>query len=115
MIALTLVGCGGGPVARPVDPVLAEQTLTKVLDEWKSGNLIEQCQQLQPSVVVQEFYWMQGEKLEDYKIISSEVRDANLYVKTELRLRNTEGRARTEEVTYCVGTDPVLTVFRMLM
>lgn len=110
-----VVGCSGPRHAAPVDSVLAEQTLAKVLDQWKQGMPIEQCQQLQPAVVVQELYWSQGMELDDYQIISSEARDANLFVTAELELREEGGRERTEEVVYCIGTDPVLTVFRALM
>ena len=57
----TTLGCGGR-VTPPLREELARQTLVDTLDQWKSGKEIADCQSASPSVVVQDFDWMQTRK-----------------------------------------------------
>lgn len=112
---LGIVGCQSGPVAAPVDVPVAEQTLTHVLNGWKGGATPESFQQSDPSIVVQDRDWQAG-----YTLISYESKgpgqafDANLHCDVALTLREPGGKEVTKTVTYIVGTDPVLTVFRKI-
>ncbi len=57
--------------------------------------------------------WSQNKKLVDYEMIASpEIVDANLLHDVVLTFEAKGLRAETKRVTYIVGTDTVLTVFR---
>ena len=115
-LLLALTGCGVGPkLAAPVEPAKALAALRATLDAWKAGQPIESVGQATPPVVAQDFDWMAGAKLTDYKLLSDgEALDANLRVPVQLTLRDAQGRATTKTVAYIVGTDPKLTVFRAM-
>lgn len=110
-------GCGsGGPVAAPVDSELARNTLQQVLERWEVGDQLEAVQELSPPIVVQDRDWSDGWRLKEYKMEDDgRSVDANLYCRVELSLESPEGKPVTKQVTYIVGTDPVLTVFRDVM
>lgn len=107
---ILLQGCGR--TNQPVQADLARNTLVQTLEQWKSGMEISECQTSDPSVVVQDFDWLAGRKLKSYEIVKETPLDANLFVVVRLELTEAEPTAKT--VQYCVGTDPVLTVFRTL-
>lgn len=107
-----LSGCGG-PRIHHVNPEIARQTLTQVLDQWKAGENPESLRKRQPEIVVQDFDWLRGAKLTDYELQGDgEARDANLAIKVKLTLIDANGKESTKVVAYLVGTSPVLTVFR---
>ena len=110
-----IAGCQNGPAAAPVDVPVAEQTLTRVLDGWKAGETAESFQKETPSVVVQDRDWQTGFALLDYEIRTpGKAYDANLHSDVALTLRDPDGKEVKKNVTYIVGTDPVLTVFRKI-
>lgn len=97
---------------QPVRSEVALKTLQLTLDQWKQGNPIEASVQREPAIVVQDFAWKEGVVLQDYKIVGHTAKDANLFVTVELKFA---GKSDSKHiVTYCVGTDPVLTVFRTM-
>lgn len=107
-------GCGGSTQAA-VQPDVARRTLDEVLTGWKNGEKPEAWRTKDPEVVVQDMDWLAGAKLVSYEIQGSgEPRDANLYCKVKLELQQASQPPVTKTVTYVVGTDPVLTVFRAL-
>ena len=112
LVFALLPGCGGQRVYK-VDPELARQTLTQVLEEWKSGSDPESLRSAQPEIVVQDFDWTGGATLVDYEVVDDgESLDANLMVKVQLTLLNDQQKESLKTVTYLVGTAPVRTVFR---
>ncbi len=114
-LAAFVAGCGDKPVAAPVEPDKARQTLRTALDAWKDGQAIETLSQATPPIVAQDFDWMAGSKLTDYQLLDEgQPEDANLRVKVKLSLRDKQGQSATKTVIYVVGTDPKLTVFRAL-
>ena len=115
LLFLLVVGCQNGPAAAPVDVPVAEQTLTHVLDGWKAGASAESFQQDDPAIVVQDRDWQTGYVLLEYKTSApGKPLDANLECDVKLTLRDPAGKNVTKNVTYIVGTDPVLTVFRKI-
>jgi len=109
LIACT--GCGGGPVAGPVNAGLARETLRTTLDAWKEGRAIDTLVNQSPSIVAQDFDWMAGAKLESYEFANEGVpQDANLRVPVRLKLKD----KGLKSVNYIVGTDIRLTVFRAM-
>jgi hypothetical protein len=107
-------GCSGGvQTADAVNVDVASETLSKVLDAWKSGAKVADLRSQIPEIVVQDFDWSQNKKLKQYESVGSPVTvDANLQATVRLFLEDQAGRSENKEVTYIVGTDPVLTVFR---
>jgi hypothetical protein len=115
-LCCVLIGCGGPVRAKPVQVDLARDTLVQVLDHWKSGGSIEELRTRKPEIVAQEFFWTKGMKLQEYRILGDgRPENANLVCEVELTLVPADGGAPTQKtVNYMVGTDPVLTVFRVI-
>lgn len=106
-------GCTGQKHAAPVKPELARESLRTVLDSWKRGDDLASLRQASPSITVQDLDWKSGYKLLDYEIVGDgKYDDANLLCPVKLKMQDPKGNAVTREVTYMVGTDPVITVFR---
>lgn len=113
LLPMTGGGCGGQRVAAPVDPQQARATLNAVLADWKAGGKPEDWQRRSPNVVVQDLEWSAGATLVDFEILGDgKPLDANLYCEVRI-VTSTGGQSNPPRtVTYVVGTDPVLTVFR---
>jgi hypothetical protein len=102
-------------IARPVNADQARETLNAVLADWADGGKPEQWLKQSPQVVIQDRDWARGLKLKTFEILGSgEPRDANLFCQVKLVLENGSQQDFEQTVTYCVGTDPVLTVFRAM-
>lgn len=115
-VVLFALGCGRRPtVAKPVDPDLARSTLDAVLASWQDGETPQVWSSRVPQVIVQDFDWSSGTTLQAYEILGDgDARDANLFCPVRLVVETTARRRTEMTVTYCVGTDPVLTVFRAM-
>jgi hypothetical protein len=111
---LAFPGCGPRqPTAAAVDPDEARRTLEAVLSDWKEGGSPEAWQQRTPQVVVQDFDWAAGAKLKSFELLGpGDIRDANLICKVKIVAVQAPKGEVQRTVTYVVGTDPVLTVFR---
>ena len=95
---------------------VAESTLVKVLDAWKSGQKPDELAKQSPKIVAQDMDWVMGAKLAEYKVTGNNVpKDANLISEVELNLVAPDGKEKKKTVKYIVGTSPVLTVFRQMM
>ena len=115
-LAFALTGCGDrAKRAAKVEPDKARATLTQALDAWKAGKTPDDLKSQSPSIVAQDFDWLGGMKLSSYEVLGSgEERDANLECPVKLSLVGKDGKSVKKTVTYIVGTDPVLTVFRKM-
>ena len=101
--------------AAPVDPSLARDALNTALESWKKGEAIDALKSGSPPIVAQDFDWMAGSKLVEYQLLGDGTpEDANLRARVQLTVRDPQGRTSTKAVTYVVGTDPKLTVFRAM-
>lgn len=112
---LLAVGCSNQNPnkAAPVDAGKARSTLKLVLDAWKDGKAPKDMQTHSPKVTVQDMDWLRGMTLKRYEILDGGVeRDANLECQVKLSLLDQQGKTVEKTVTYIVGTDPELTVFR---
>ena len=116
LLWVTSSGCGPQR-ARAVNVELAKETLIKTLEHWKGGGAIVDMQKLSPQIIVQDQSWAEGRILQEF-VLRGEGRpeDANWICEVELTLASTEGgEAKKRTVTYVVGTNPVLTVFRAIL
>ena len=120
LLAAALVvspGCGGGgPSADPVDSDQARETLEAVLASWQAGESPADWRDRDPEVVVQDMDWMRGARLKRFELLGpGRAVDANLHCEVKLWLEDPDRGEMERTVTYEVGTDPVLTVFRQVM
>lgn len=114
--ALALAGCTvGPPKAAPVEPEKARTALKTTLDAWKAGRAIDSLAGETPPIVAQDLDWMAGAKLTDYQVVDDGLaQDANLKIRVKLTVRDPQGKTAAKTVTYIVGTDPKVTVFRAM-
>lgn len=96
-----------------VEQSVARDTLQSVLNSWLDGETPESWQKKSPQVVVQDMDWKTGAKLKSFEILGEgEAIDANLYCQVKLRFSPPHNGKSESQVTYLVGTSPVITVFR---
>jgi hypothetical protein len=115
LAVVLLAGCSVGPkLAAPVEPDKARAALRTALDAWKAGKPIGSLGEASPPIVAQDFDWLAGAKLDDYAVLDDQAADANLRVRVQLTVRPAQGAPAKKTVTYVVGTDPKLTVFRAM-
>ena len=113
LVLAAAAGCTRQQHAAAVNPELARQSLRQVLDGWKRGDDLAAFRQATPNITVQDMDWTRGYKLLDYEVVGDgKYDDANLLCPVKLKLQDPKGNAVSREVTYMVGTDPVITVFR---
>ena len=112
--SFVLTGCWSAAYqSAPVDPSMALDTLTRVMESWKEGDSVDALRQETPPVVVQDFDWTGGVKLLDYELVGEgKPVDANLIAQVKLTLEDKQGAQSEKTVTYVVSTAPALTVFR---
>jgi hypothetical protein len=116
IILLACCGCNSSTRhAKPVDEDAAMQALIVCLDAWSSGTGMDVFAKQNPDFTVQDLDWSGSKKLTHYEIIGTPVKiDCNLIVEVNLHFATPHRQTETERVTYIVGTDPVLTVFRKM-
>ena len=113
LVMMLSAGCGDSGHAAPVNPDRARDALRTALESWKNGDRLEALQSASPSIVVQDFDWMGGQKLVAYEVTGDgKDDDANLRIPVKLTLKNPKGKEVKKTVSYVVGTSPSLTVFR---
>ena len=108
-LLLISLGCSG---ARDLDldPDIARKSLDKALKAWVDG---KKPTDLQPEIIVGDYVWESGKKLLSYEIKSNEMNDGNnLHLFVVCQFANPKGKKPIKtDVTYIVGTDPVITIF----
>jgi hypothetical protein len=83
------------------------------LESWKKGEAPKALRDASPSITIQDMDWKAGLVLVTYEMQGGEKEDAvNLHCPVQLTLRDQQGREIKKPVTYVIGTDPVITVFR---
>lgn len=113
MVMLLLCGCTRPSAAAAVDPDLARSVLRDVLESWQQGGSLEQWKSAASPVVIQDADWQSGLKLLEFELVNpGQPLDANLHCPVLLVLQDGTARRLEKQVTYIVGTDPVVTVFR---
>ncbi len=114
LCAAVLAGCNG-PRIYKVKLDVARQTLTKVLDHWKSGATPESLRTVKPEIVVQDPEWAEGKNLIDYEVLDpGEARDAFTIIKVKLTMADRADQHVTKDVGYLISTEPVLTMHRYM-
>jgi hypothetical protein len=116
ILATLLSGCSGKNPVYSVRTDVASDTLKSALDAWKAGKTPADLQYASPAITVQDMDWSGESKLIGYEIQpGAESVDANLIAKVKLSIETRNGKKEDKTVTYMVGTDPALTVFRHML
>ena len=112
VFVLVFAGIGCSKTARdlPLDTQLARDSLEKALQAWVDG---KKPADLQPEIIVGDSNWHSGQKLVSYEIKSEVMNDGtNLYLNVLCQFTNPKNKKPVKsEVTYIVGTSPVITIF----
>jgi hypothetical protein len=109
-VSAALTGCGQGARSLALDQPQARDACTSFLTAWKDGKKLAD---LKPAIVGRDYAWDAGKKLKDFEILPQEKNDGtNLHIPVRLTLADDKGKESTSNVTYVVGTSPVVTVFR---
>lgn len=114
-VLVATAGCGGsGSPGVQVD--VAKTSLEKALAAWSQGKSVSSLSIDSPKIIVGDNDWESGRKLESFQFQSTPFDDgANLHVTVMLTFADDPESTRepdTEEVTYVVGTHPIVTIFR---
>ena len=113
LLLILTAGCGRGAQGLSLDKSVARESLAAALDAWKAGETPGSLKDRSPSIVVGDPDWNSGRRLEAYKLLPEETDDGtNLHATAELVLQDARAGRQTQRITYVVGTDPVITVFR---
>jgi hypothetical protein len=108
-------GCGGTSYtpAKAADPSVARETLTTVLDTWKSGGATDSLANRTPKVFVGDEDWTGGYALKEYKLKGDgEQYGNNVRFRVDLQVALKTGGPSQKTVSYLVATNPVLSVTR---
>lgn len=108
---LLLSGCQ--TKSRPSDQSIAQQSIEKMLETWKSGGKATDLKGATPSIIAVDDDWERNVVLNDYRVETNPFNDgANLHFTVSLTLKNKQGKEVKKEQVYIVGTNPVITIFR---
>ena len=106
VLAMMFVGCSSGDApSYALDKELARSSVQKAMQAWVDGKTPKD---LQPDIVVGDTAWEQGKKLVSFEIKADEetTDGSNLYIRVKRKIGSSESN-----VTYIVGTTPVVTIF----
>ncbi len=105
LLVFGFLGCAGETPSYPLDQDLARASVQKAMQAWVDGKTPKD---LQPEITIGDTAWVKGEKLTSFEIVNdNETSDgSNLHIRV-----NQKFDASDSEVTYIVGTSPVITIF----
>ncbi len=101
-----LLGCSQGVTpSHPLDQELARASVQKAMQAWVEGKTPKD---LQPDIVVGDPDWQHGKKLVSFEIVANEETSdgSNLHIVVKQKFDESDS-----DVTYIVGTSPVVTIF----
>ena len=106
LLICSLWGCSqGNTPSHPLDQELARASVQKAMQTWVDGKTPEN---LKPDIVVGDPSWQLGDKLVSFEIVTKEETSdgSNLHIVVKQKFDSSES-----QVTYIVGTSPVVTIF----
>ena len=106
LLVFGLLGCSqGNTPSHSLDQELARASVQKAMQAWVDGKTPKD---LEPAIVVGDTSWQQGEKLVSFEIAANEETSdgSNLHIVVKQKFDSSES-----DVTYIVGTSPVVTIF----
>ena len=110
---LLLPGCSQGARSLSLDRQLARDSVGVVLDTWQQGTPASALKERSPAIISSDEDRDAGRQLVSYELATADRDDGtNLHLRAALVLKDATGRELRRDVTYIVGTSPVITVFR---
>lgn len=107
------VGCEQGARRLSLDKDLARESFVTFLEAWKQGERPAALNERSPQIIAGDADWNAGRKLVGYRVLGTESDDGtNLHTTAALVVLDANGREHKQQVTYIVGTSPVVTIFR---
>lgn len=107
---MSFSGCGYSAQDLSLDQDGARTACQTFLMSWQDGAT---SKSLEPGLIGTDEAWSAGKKLVSFELLPDETNDGtNLHIPVRLKLADTAGKESQADVTYCVGTSPVVTVFR---
>lgn len=109
----TFAGCEPTAQDLDLDPAAAHSAFQTFLEAWRDGKTPEQLREGNPPIITRDPDWAAGHKLTAFQVAPEESNDGtNLHLTADLELTDLQGRKNKQRVTYVVGTDPQVTIFR---
>ena len=105
-------GCGGPPLAAPVDPADAGRQLAAALDAWKAGAAHETLTAASPPVYFNEPLWKDGTRLTAYELGTVEMHGRQARCTVKLSLKGKDGKASERKIGYQIDTTPQVVIAR---
>ena len=113
VLLLSVAGCTPKASDFPLDSQAAEEALSAFLETWKSAGTRADLESRRPGLVIGDYDWEAGAKLNGFSILHPGYSDGtNWHVEVELELVTSDGRTKKSKIPYVVGTQPVETIFR---
>ena len=115
LLGIVMLGGGCQKTAEPevLDSQLAKVSIERFLSTWKQGGKPSDLPSAVPPIVVGDPDWESGLKLTNYAIVSDKASDGtNAHMTVKLELQSDKGQRSRPEITYIVGTSPVVTIQR---
>jgi len=109
---IVLSGCGQ-TVAENVDPGQAERVLRTALDAWKDGKTNADLEAQQPSIIMNEADWTNGNRLLEYKMTDTGKLDGRqVRWVVQIKLQDKNGKVTDRKATYIIDTIPRVVIVR---
>ncbi len=113
LLPVLLAGCDSKGRNLPLDKTMARDSLVVFLDTWIGNRPVKGLQDRTPPIVGLDDDWDAGKKLESYEIINLDKDDgSNVYAVVKLKFASAGGESKSRQVTYIIGTSPVVSIFR---
>lgn len=110
MVVLSCSGCERNARTLTLNESVARDSLHRFLTAWQEGR---RSTDLAPKIVGKDFDWETQRTLQSFEVLPDGRSDgANLYMKVRRTIRTPKGTELNQEVSYVVGTSPIVTVFR---
>lgn len=112
-LAMVFVAIGCGPsngLDRPLNVELARKSVETAMQAWIDG---KKPVDLKPDLIVGDPAWDAGRKLVSFQLVAEKERSdgSNLHIVVSREFRDGSGPGKKSEVTYIVGTSPVVSIF----
>ena len=104
-----MMGCS--PSLPPIaNGKIAEDSLSKALQAWKSGDRPDSVQALRPPILFNDQLWANGAQLIDYRIHPGQQNGMGWNCEVSLSLRDSDGEDVERDVAYQIDTQPQIVI-----
>mgnify|MGYP000946494099 CR=1 FL=1 len=110
---LLTTGCFRASKVEASDADVANEIISSVFTQWKSGRTIDDLRNAKPPIYVADDFWFRGYQLKEFAVEKpAEVHGTNIRIGIKLWLVDLKGKEVTQSVHYLVTTTPAVTIAR---